>query len=217
MDFAAARRNMVENQIRTNRVNDPGVTGALGGVPREVFLPKAMRGFAYVDDAIEAAPGRWMMQPLVLARLLQATAIKPSDVVLTVGDATGYVTAVAARLANTVVSLECDPDLAQRAGAALSELGIDNAAMVQGPLAKGYPAQGPYGVIIFAGSVDDISAVICRQLADGGRAVAVVDGGRGPGKATLVVRVADTYGRRVLFEAAVPALPGFSSKSHFSL
>lgn len=216
MDFAAARRNMVENQIRTNRVGDPGITGALAAVPREVFLPKAMRGFAYVDDAIEAAPGRWMMPPLVLARLLQAAAVKSSDVVLTIGDATGYVTAVVARLANTVVSLEADPELAQRAGAAVNELGIDNAAVVQGPLTKGFPAQGPYDAILFAGAVDEISSVICRQLADGGRLVAVVDGGRGPGKATLVVRVGDTYGRRVLFETAVPALPGFAPKPRFS-
>ena len=216
MDFAAARRNMVENQIRTNRVDDSGVTSALSLVPREVFLPKAMRGFAYVDEAIEAAPGRWMMAPLVLARLLQAAELKPSDVAMTIGDATGYITAEVARMASAVVSLEADPDLAPRAGAALVELGVDNAAVVQGPLAKGFPAQGPYDVILFAGAVDDVPVAICRQLADGGRLLAVVRDGRGLGKAMLMVRVGDSFGRRVLFEATAPMLPGFTPKEHFA-
>ncbi|MGE5504078.1 MAG: protein-L-isoaspartate O-methyltransferase family protein [Actinomycetota bacterium] len=215
MDFVAARQNMVQSQLRTNRVADPAVTAALFAVPREGFLPKQMRGYAYVDDDIEVAPGRWLMEPLVLARLLQGAAIKSSDVVLAIGDATGYVTALVARLAQTVVSLECDPELAGRASSALVELGIDNAAMVQGPLRDGFAAQAPYDVIVFAGAVDDIPVGVCRQLADGGRLVGVVDAGAGPGHATLVVRVGDTYGRRVLFEAATPALPGFARKPGF--
>lgn len=215
MDFAAARQNMVKSQLRTNRVSDPAVTAALVAIPRESFLPKQMRGYAYVDDDIEVAPGRWLIEPLVLARLLQGAGIKASDVVLTIGDATGYATAVIAKLASTVVSLECDADLTARAGAALVELGIDNAAMVQGPLPQGFPAQAPYDAIVFAGAVNEIPVAVCRQLADGGRLVGVVDAGPGPGHATLVVRVGDTYGRRVLFEAATPALPGFAGKRSF--
>jgi protein-L-isoaspartate(D-aspartate) O-methyltransferase len=214
MDYVAARYNMVESQIRTNKVDDPRVTQALCEVPREMFLPKPMRSFAYVDEDIAVAPGRYMVEPLVLARLLQGAAILPSDLVLMIGDASGYATAVASKLASSVVALESDPDLAARAGVALSDLGIDSAAVVQGALAQGYPAQSPYDAIVFAGGVDEIPTAICRQLADGGRLVAVVDSGNG-GRGTLVVRVGDTYGRRALFEAATPLLPGFGPKSRF--
>lgn len=215
MDFTAARLNMVENQVRTNRITDPAVIGALSEVPREVFVPKPMRGFAYVDDDLDVGGGRFLIEPLILAKLLQAAAIKPTDVVLNIGDATGYATAVIAKLAQTVVALECDPEWCARATAGLTELGIDNAAIVQGALEQGYPAQAPYDVIVFSGAIDDVPAAICRQLADGGRLVAVVESAAGLGKGTLVVRVGDTFGRRVLFDAATPLLPGFESRTRF--
>jgi protein-L-isoaspartate(D-aspartate) O-methyltransferase len=215
MDFNAARLNMVENQVRTNRVDDAAVLGALAAIPREVFLSKPMRGFAYVDDDLDLGGGRALIKPLVLARLLQGAGIKPSDVVLNIGDASGYSTAVLSKIASTVVSLESDAEWAGRQTAALAELGVDNAAVVQGPLDQGFPAQAPYNVIVFSGAVSEIPANICRQLADGGRLLAVVESAPGVGKGTLVVRVGDTYGRRVLFEAAVPLLPGFQRKPAF--
>lgn len=215
MDFTAARLNMVENQVRTNRISDQSVIDALSAVPREVFVPKPMRGFAYVDDDLDVGGGRFLIEPLILAKLIQAAQIAPTDVVLNIGDATGYATAVIARLAQTVVALECDGDWCARATAALGDLGIDNAAIVQGALETGYPAQAPYDVIIFSGAVDDVPASICRQLGDGGRLMAVVDAGAGLGKGTLVVRVGDTFGRRILFDAATPMLPGFGERPRF--
>jgi protein-L-isoaspartate(D-aspartate) O-methyltransferase len=215
MDYLAARHNMVESQIRTNRVTDPAVTGALAAVPREAFVPKALRGIAYVDEDLDVGGGRTVIEPLVLARMLQAAAIRPTDVVLNIGDATGYATAVIAKLAQTVVALECDPEWAAHAGATLSELGVDNAAVVAGELDKGYAAQAPYDVIVFSGAVSEIPQTICRQLADGGRLVTVVDEGAGPGKGILVVRVGESYGRRQLFEAGTALLPGFQPKPKF--
>lgn len=215
MDYAAARTNMVENQIRTNRVLDPEVTRALAEIPRERFVPKPMRGFAYVDDDLDVGGGRFLIEPLVLARLLAEARIKPTDVVLNIGDASGYATAVIARLAQTVVALECDGEWAGHATQALNELGIDNVAVVQGALEKGYPAQAPYDVIVIAGAVADLPAELCRQLSDGGRLVTVVNTSPGLGKGTLVVRVGDTWGRRVLFDAATPVLPGFQVKPKF--
>ncbi|MEW5726779.1 MAG: rRNA adenine N-6-methyltransferase family protein, partial [Pseudomonadota bacterium] len=144
MDFTAARLNMVENQVRTNRIADEAVIAALSEVPREVFVPKPMRGFAYVDDDLDVGGGRFLIEPLVLAKLLQGAGVKSTDVVLNIGDATGYATAVIAKLAQTVVALECDSEWCQRATAGLGDLGIDNAAVVQGHLAQGYAAQAPY-------------------------------------------------------------------------
>lgn len=215
MDYAAARANMVETQIRTNRVSDPAVMAALAEVPREVFVPKPMRGVAYVDEALDVGGGRFIMEPLVLGRLLMGAGIQPTDVVLCVGDATGYATAVVSKLAQTVVALECDADWAGRASQSLSDLGVDNAAVVRGALDQGYATQAPYDVILFAGAVSEVPAAICRQLADGGRLVGVVSATSGLGKGTLVVRVGDTFGRRVLFDAAAPMLPGFAAKPKF--
>jgi protein-L-isoaspartate(D-aspartate) O-methyltransferase len=207
MDFAAARFNMVENQIRTNRVSDPRVLAALSDIPREVFVSKPMRSFAYVDEDLPVGGGRFVIEPLVLARLLVAAGIRPSDVVLNVGDATGYATAVLSRLAQTVVSLEADPEWAARSAQTLSGLGIDNAAVVQGAFDAGCPGQAPFDVIMLSGAVDEVSPHLRRQLADGGRLVAMIGAGRGVSRGVMVVRVGDTWGQRVLFDATTGRLP----------
>ncbi len=216
MDYAGARFNMVENQIRTNKVHDLQVSGAISSTPREAFLPKAMRGFAYVDEDVSIGGGRFLIEPLVLARLLQAAGVRSTDVVLAVGDASGWASAVLAKLASTVVVLETDADFAGRATQALSDQGIDNVAYVTGDMAAGYSAQAPYDVIVYVGAVGEIPAGLCRQLSDGGRLVAVVDSGtRGAGKVVQVVRVGDTFGRRPLFDASTPYLPGMAPKPGF--
>jgi len=214
MDFSAARRNMVENQLRTNSISDPRLAAALRDIPREIFLPRLLRPVAYVDQDVDLGGGRVLISPLVLARLLQGAGITGGDVVLAIGDATGWASAVISRLASTVVSLEQSPDLVSSANAALSDLGVDNVAMVVGPPAVGLPSQAPFDVIIFLGAIADIPMAVSRQLGDGGRLVAVVGGG-GTGKCTQMVRVGDTFGRRVLSDAATQWLPGLAPTAAF--
>ncbi len=213
MNFAAARRNMVESQLRTNRVTDERLLAAFEAVPRELFLPEPMRSIAYVDDDLEVAPGRWMMEPMVLARLLQAAEIRPTDVALSIGCGTGYCCAILARVANTVVAVESDGGLARRAGRILSELSIDNVVFVEGRLAEGNPSQAPYDVILIDGAVKTVPEEIQRQLAEGGRLVTVVRGT--VGRATLMTRRGNTVSSRVLFDAAVPVLPDFALEPGF--
>lgn len=217
MDFAAARQTMVASQILTNRVSDARVVDAIAQVPRELFVPKPLRCQAYADDNLALGGGRALMAPLTLARLIQAAEITPGDVVLNMGDATGYTTAVLARLAQTVVSLECDAEWCARSTAALTEFGIDNTAVVQGALTGGFAAQAPYDVILVSGAVTEIPPALCQQLVNGGRLVAVVNSGKGMGAGTLVVRAGDSFSRRPVFNAALPLLPGFERKSVFSL
>lgn len=214
MDYTAARHTMVESQIRPNRVTAPRVIAAMEAVPREAFLPKPSQGIAYVDEDIPLGGGRHLIEPLVLARMLQAAEVDTGDVVLDIGCATGYSSAVLARLANTVVALEFDPDLAATATAVLGDLGIDTVAVVEGSLEDGYARQGPYDAIFFSGAVAEIPDAICDQLAEGGRLVAIVSQGV-IGKGIRIARRGDMLLRRELFDAATPLLPGFAPKPRF--
>ena len=208
MDYAAARLNMVESQIRPNRVMDEAVIAAFASLPRERFVPLPLRGIAYVDEDVPLGRGRYLMEPMVLARLLQAAAVGPADIALDIGCATGYSAAVLSRLANTVVAVEEDADLLVQATANFAALSIDNIALLEAPLVQGSPKQAPYNVILIDGAVDSVPPAILQQLAEGGRLVTVL-GRDSPRRATLIEKIGGTIASRPLFEAAVACLPGF--------
>jgi protein-L-isoaspartate(D-aspartate) O-methyltransferase len=220
IDFATARRNMVDSQIRPNRVTSPTLLQALLDVPRELFVPETERGVAYVDEDIplqataEIGP-RWLMEPMVFARLLQAAEIEKSEVVLHIGCGSGYGAAVLSRLAATVVAVESDPALSAAATSNLERLKVDNVAFIAGDLKKGCPAQAPYGVIVFDGAISRVDEQIGAQLAEGGRLVAVLRDGPGMGKAILALRRGGKLSHRVLFDAGTPYLPGFVPEPSF--
>jgi protein-L-isoaspartate(D-aspartate) O-methyltransferase len=215
MDYAVARRKMVENQIRPNRVTDPLVLAAMAELPREAFLPPHLRGVAYVDEDIPLGAGRYLMEPLVTAQLLQAAEIDGDDVVLEIGCGTGYTTAIVARMASTVVAVESDPALLRHARDALAGLGVDTVTLVEGPLDRGFPEQAPYDVILFGGAVSRIPEAISAQLTDGGRMLAVLAGADGPGEGTIFMRAGGSLSRRGFCEAATPFLIGFAPQPTF--
>ncbi len=219
-NFARARHNMVESQIRTNKVTDEMLLAALADVPRERFVAKAQKGIAYVDEDIPIDGGRYLMEPMVLARLLQEAFVTKDDIVLDVGAATGYNTAVLARLAGTAVALDSDPGLVKHATDAFADLHVDNAVAVEGALAEGYARQGPYNVILVSGMVPEVPQALFDQLAEGGRLVSVVAGDRGPAgqgmsRAMIYKKAGGVVSGRVLFDAAVPMLPGFEQEAAF--
>lgn len=214
-DYAAARLNMVESQIRTNKVTDTRVIGAFEAVAREAFVGPDKRGYAYIDEDLEVAPGRYLMEPMVLARLLQAAAPAAGDIALDIGCATGYSTAILARLVQTVVGLECDRALADGANATLNALDADNAVVVEGALQNGYAKQAPYDIIIFQGAVAAVPDEVKRQLSDGGCLVAVIVDEQGLGRATLIRRSGEIFSARTLFDASTPLLPGFAREIGF--
>jgi protein-L-isoaspartate(D-aspartate) O-methyltransferase len=209
MNFSAARHNMVESQLRPNRVTDEDLLAAFGSVPREMFVPAPLAGVAYVDDDIEIAPGRWLMEPMILGRLLQAVALRHEDVALVIGCGSGYACAVMARLVNTVVAVESDGALTATATRLLGELAIDNVVVLEGKLTEGHSPQAPYDVILIDGGVEEVPSAIQQQLAEGGRLVTVVRSGA-VGRATLMTRRTGVVSGRVLFDAAVPPLPAFA-------
>ena len=217
IDHAAARRNMVTGQIMTNRVTDERLIDAMAEIPRERFVPHAKRGIAYVDEDVEIAPGRYLMEPMVLARLVQEADIMANDMVLDVGCGTGYAAAVMSRLAGTVMALDIDDSLVAEAERALSAVGADNAIVVTGPLAEGYARQAPYDVILVGGTVDRLPQALADQLAEGGRIVGILREPGAVGQATLWARHRGALSSRRLFEASLPPLPGFSRPARFEL
>lgn len=214
MDYASARRNMVDGQLRTNRVNDPRLLGAFETLPRELFVPDTARGFAYVDEDLPLGHGRWIMEPMVLGRLLQEAEIEEGDAVLVVAAGSGYSAAVAASMAGSVVALEEETALAEQARSLLQELEIDNVSVVTGELRKGWPEQAPYDVILVEGAIEEVPAAFGDQLAEGGRLVAVVRPPGEVGRARLF-RKNGTLASRVLFDAATPVIESLRKPRSF--
>jgi protein-L-isoaspartate(D-aspartate) O-methyltransferase len=216
MDYARARLNMIENQLRPNRIEDRGLIAAMREVPRERFVPKALRGVAYADEDLALPDGRYLIEPLALARLIQAARIRPQDVVLVLGCSTGYVGAVVARLAATVILVAPDEASGAQLESLLEELGADNMVVVLNPSpATGHPDQAPFDVILLAGSVEQVPQALLEQIGEGGRLVAVIDDGR-IGKGTVFTRLHGVVGSRVMFDAQIPGLPGFQKANQFA-
>ena len=209
IDSRAARLNMVESQLRTNKVTDEAVLEAFLAVPRERFVPPDLAGIAYIDDDVPLGGGRVLLEPMVLARLLQLAQLRAEDKVLEIGAATGYATTILARLVERVVGLECDARLAATARTRVKEIGSDRVTLVEGPLERGHPAAAPYDVILVNGAVATIPDAVAQQLAEGGRLVTVIQPPQGMGQGVLMTRVEGRLSQRPAFDAATVLLPGF--------
>jgi protein-L-isoaspartate(D-aspartate) O-methyltransferase len=216
MDHARARINMVENQLRPNRIEDPRLLEAMREVPRERFVPKLLRGVAYADEDLLLPGGGHLIEPLVLARLIEAARIRPQDVVLVLGCSTGYAGVVLARLAATVILLQPDEAAIAQTESLLEELAVDNVVVAAGAdPSAGHPSQAPFDVILLVGSVEAVPPALLEQIGEGGRLVAVVDDGR-IGKGTLFSRLHGVIGRQVVFDAQIPRLPGLPRRMEFA-
>lgn len=221
MDYATQRKNMVESQVRPSDVTDRRIIRAMLDLPRERFVPERFRALAYMDGPVpltsaEAAGARRSLLPArTLAKLVQAAEIEPTATVLDVGAGTGYASALLARLAESVVALECDAGLLGVAREALRSVGADKVEIVEGELALGWPNDGPYDAILVEGAVEAVAPELLDQLKDGGRLVAIA-ADRSSGRATVWRRDGGAFGRTIVFDAAADVLPGFENKKTFA-
>jgi protein-L-isoaspartate(D-aspartate) O-methyltransferase len=210
-DFSIARQKMVDGQVRPSDVTDNRIIEAMLAVPREAFVPQDQRAMAYLDLDLDVSEGasakRYLIKPVVTAKLLQAAEIKDTDKVLVVGCATGYAAAVVARLAGQVTATESDSALAAKAREVLAQLGCGNVTVRATEAAAGDAANAPYDVILLNGATEVTPDRLCGQLADGGRLVGVF-ATMVPQRATVVTHSHSDFGTRALFDAAVPVLPG---------
>jgi protein-L-isoaspartate(D-aspartate) O-methyltransferase len=216
MDYADARRRMVDGQLRPNRVTDPRLLDAMRSLPREEFLPPALRSRAYTDEDVPLPGGRSLMEPMVIARLLQLAEPRPGDRGLVVCAGTGYGAAVLGHIGVRVIAVEPDAALARLAKAALTA--TLPAGVVSLELADptgGFPAGAPYDVILIEGAVPEVPAVIADQLAEGGRLVTVQDADGRQGRAVLGRRLAGVVTVTPAFDCATAILPAFAPVPSF--
>jgi len=213
IDYAIARENMIESQVRPNGITDARVIDAMSETPREVFVPEAVNSLAYMDEDVPLATGsdgrkRYLMEPMAFARMLQAAAIQPEECVLDIGCATGYSSAVLSKLAQLVVAVEEVSELADAANENLLRLQINNVAVFNTAINEGHRAEAPYDVIILNGRAGQVPENLLSQLADGGRLVAVV-GDADMAQALVYTKANDVIASRYAFDATIPILPGF--------
>ena len=216
-DFALARRNMVDGQLRPNRVTNAALLAAIGELPRERFLPEGLKSVAYADDDVPLGSGRFMMEPMVLARLIQSLQPQPEDKALVAASGRGYGAAILAKLVNSVVAVENNADLAASAQQTLRDLRVANIQQVAGQPDQGVAASGPYDVVLIEGAVQEVPRVIADQLAEGGRLATVLADPSGVlGVAQLFVKQGGVTSGRPLFDAGTPLLPGFTPPPKFT-
>src|SRR5579859_4862569 len=210
--FSTARQKMVDGQVRTSDVTDIRILDAMLALPREVFVPEAKRALAYLDLDLDVAEGgaekRFLVKPVLTAKLFQAAELTDSDNILIVGAATGYAAALASHLVAKVTAVESDPALCATGRGILGKLGLDrNVTFRNAEAAAGDPAGAPYDAIILNGATEIMPATLCGQLKEGGRLLGVFATSR-PSRARIVTRSHGDFGHRILFDAAAPILPG---------
>lgn len=213
-ETATALSHMIDCQLRPNEVNDDRIIDAISAVPRELFVPKAKRSVAYIDEDLEVGEGRFLLEPRVFGRMLAAADVQPTDIVLDIGCATGYSSAVLAQLADAVVAVEENEKLAATAEKNLAAQDVMNVAVVTCTMCEGVAKQGPYDVIVIEGAVEDIPAGLVKQLKEGGRLVCVKLEG-GVGRAHIIRKSAGGTAGSNLFDANVMVLPGFEKEQAF--
>ena len=211
--FETMRHAMVASQLRTNAVSDARVVAAMARVPREAFLPEAVRRLAYRDTAVPLGGGRAMNAPVATGRLLSEAAIGAADAVLLIGAAAGYTATVVAELAATVVAVESDFALAGLARTALTQLA--NVTLVEGPLTDGAVEHGPFDLLLIDGAVETVPAALVAQLKPGGRiATGRVD--RGVTRLATGARSAGGFGLQDFADVECVVLPGFATPRAFT-
>jgi protein-L-isoaspartate(D-aspartate) O-methyltransferase len=216
--FATARQNMVDCQVRPSDVTDNRIIDAMLAVPREAFVPENQRAMAYLDLDLDISEGgsakRFLIKPVVIAKMLQAAEIGATDRVLVTGWATGYAAAVVAHLAGQVTATESDQAHAAKARAVLAELGLGNVTFRAADPVDGDPENAPYDVIVLDGATEIVSDRLYGQLKEGGRLVGVFAQSKPP-RAMIVTRSHGDFGHRALFDATVPVLPGLERRPEF--
>ncbi len=215
-DFAQRRTMMVDTQVRPNEVTSYPVIEAMLTVPREQFVPDSRRDVAYAENNIELAPGRVLLEPRTLGKMIDVLDLQNDDLVLDIGCGYGYAAALMTRIAEAVVAVEDDPAIVAEAETRLAGQDVFNIVVAQGPLAEGFASQGPYDAVLIEGAIEEFPEALTAQIAEGGRVIALFREGE-----LGVVRAGRKLDGRInwrfAFNAGAPLLPGFERQRGFVL
>lgn len=215
-DFSARRVMMVDTQVRPSDVTKFPIIAAMLSVPREDYVPRALSEAAYMGENVVIGENRVLLEARTLAKLLDGLDIQPTELVLDIGCGLGYSTAIIAQLADAVMAVEEDDAHATEAQRTLSAAGVDNAAVIHGPLAAGAAKHGPYDAIVLQGAVEVVPQAILDQIKDGGRIGCVFMQGA-LGEARIGHKAGGRMTWRAIFNASAPVLPGFGETRGFRL
>ena len=221
MNFAQARENMIEGQIKPNKVNDARILEALRSTAKEKFVQSGLQPICYIDEDIEIIKGRFLLEPVTFARMINEANIGSDDIILDVGCLMGYSTAVLSKLGNTVIGLENDTHLVESATKILNDTECYNVAIYKGEFIDGLAAQAPYDVIFINGAVHEVPEIYFDQLNEAGRLVCVQSdpskmGRAGMGEVVMYQKMGGVISSKRLFDAAVPYLSGLGPKERFT-
>lgn len=215
-DYSTRRTMMVDTQVRPSDVTKFPIIEAMLDVPREAYVPENKREEAYVSENVALGSARVMLEPRTFAKLLDGLDISPDETVLDIGCGLGYSTAIIARLAEAVVAVEDDAEMAAEAQQLLSSNDVDNAAVIESKLSEGAAKHGPYDVIMIEGGVEIVPAAILAQLKDGGR-IGCIFMEDALGVARIGYKIDGEVTWRFAFNASAPVLPGFKAPKGFVL
>jgi len=215
MDFEAARRTMVDSQIRPDDVTDPAIVRAFLTVPREVFVPRSRQGVAYSELEIATGEDRSLWIPRDTGKLLKALDPSPGDVCLVVAAGAGYEAALLGHLCDTVIALDDTPDAVEKLGVRMADLGIDRVVAVEGDIQAGLPDQAPFDLIAICGMVDAVPEALTDQLGEGGRLAAVVSADSALGRGRVYTKAGGVVSHRDVFDARPPKLSAFDAPRSF--
>ena len=217
MNYELARKNMVENQIRANKVTDTKIIDAFNNVEREVFVPESYREISYNDEDIRLSRNRFMMKPMILARLFQSLSLNGNENILHIGSNSGYASAILSQLCHAVISIESDKKLYEKSINIFSKIGFDNVVPLHGSMEVGVPKESPFDVIFIEGTLDEKPTALFDQLNNNGKLVVVLKPSNvNIGKANLFFKLNNEIGNEILFDAQVSKLSIFKSKPKFN-
>jgi len=215
-DYKTARTAMVDCQVRPSDVTKYPIIDALLSIPREAYVPLAKRPVAYAGEHIALSADRALLDARTFAKMLDAVNIQPTEMVLDIGCGLGYSTAVLAKMAEAVVSVESDADMAKEANETLTAQSVDNGFVTAGDLSQGNAKNGPYDVVILQGAVPEVPAALTDQIKDGGRICAILQDGP-LGTCKIGYKSNGKVSWRTAFNATAPLLNGFETKTAFTL
>ncbi len=216
-DFSKARINMVDGQISTAGVVNDEILESFKNTPRELFVPEKLRNVAYSDDSLDIGQGRYLLSPMIYAKMLQAVEPKEGDVVLDIASASGYSCAILSPLVTTVIALECNKRQMDKASKLWTQLGTCNIALINGKINEGVPDQAPYSLIIINGAVTKVPKEIINQMGPNSRLITVIKKDNiSIGHATLFLKnINGNVSHRKVFDANIPILEEFKSEPKF--